>query len=111
MDSIVFTQLSATELRRLFRQEMADFFQQTSNQSTTPPSTLPELLTRREAADLAGVCLATIDNKVRDGVLKKYRTGGIVRFKRQEIIEAFSQSSMTKTHRRGASRTAAGKKP
>ncbi len=63
-------------------------------------SGLPELLTRQEAANLAGVCLATIDNKVRDGILKKYRTGGIVRFKKQEIIEAFSQSAITKNPRR-----------
>ena len=62
-------------------------------QNTPNPSTNgPELVSRKEAAVLAGVCLATIDNKVKDGVLKKYRTGGIVRFKRQEVIEAFSKS-------------------
>lgn len=51
-----------------------------------------KLITRKEAADLAGVCLATLDNKVKGGILKKYRTGGIVRFRQQEVLEAFSQS-------------------
>lgn len=50
------------------------------------------LLTRKEAADLARVCIATIDNKVKNGVLKKYRTGGVVRFRQQEVLDAFSQS-------------------
>ena len=68
--------------------------------SPTPAASGPELLNRQEAADLAGVCVATIDNKVRDGVLRKYRTGGVVRFKRQEVIEAFSKSLLNKQPRR-----------
>lgn len=58
----------------------------------TAPDDGKELLTRKEAAALAGVCLATLDNKVKDGVLRKYRTGGVVRFRRSEVVEAFSQS-------------------
>lgn len=70
---------------------------------TQPTSTdAKELLTRKEAADLAGVCLATLDNKVNSGVLTRYRTGGVVRFKRQEVIAAFSQSIFDK--KAGASR-------
>ena len=61
-----------------------------------PPPTVASdgklLITRKEAAELAGVCLATIDNRVKDGILKKYRTNGIVRFRQQEVVEAFSQS-------------------
>ena len=56
-----------------------------------------ELLTRKEAAELAGVCLAALDNKVKSGVLRKYRTGGIVRFLRQEVLEAFSQPMLNPT--------------
>lgn len=62
-----------------------------------------QLLTRREAAELAGVCLATLDNKVKEGVLPKYRTGGIVRFRRSEVIEAFSQSMFHNGGRKGNS--------
>lgn len=56
-----------------------------------------QLLTRKEAAALAGVCLATLDNKVKAGVLSKYRTGGVVRFKKSEVIDAFSQSIFTQS--------------
>ena len=64
-----------------------------------------QLLTRKEAANLAGVCLATLDNKVKAGVLTKYRTGGIVRFKKSEVIEAFSQSMFDNGKGRTRSRT------
>ena len=60
------------------------------------PADGKQLLTRREAAEVVGVCLATLDNKVKDGTLRKYRTGGVVRLKRQEVIEAFSRTHFEK---------------
>lgn len=64
-----------------------------------------QLLTRKEAADLVGVCLATVDNKVKSGVLKKYRTGGIVRFRHQEVVEAFTQSLFDNSKRAATARS------
>lgn len=72
---------------------------------TQAPPAVPDdgkqLLTRKEAAEVANVCLATIDNRVKDGTLRKYRTGGVVRFRRQEVIEAFSQSMFHNGGRKG----------
>ncbi|HPI07852.1 MAG TPA: helix-turn-helix domain-containing protein [Saprospiraceae bacterium] len=65
--------------------------------ATVTPDDGKQLISRKEAAHLAGVCLATLDNKVKAGVLTKYRTGGIVRFKKSEVIDAFSQSILTKS--------------
>jgi len=64
-----------------------------------------QLLSRKEAADLVGVCLATIDNKVKAGVLKRYRTGGIVRFRHQEVVDAFSQSLFDNNKRAATARS------
>ena len=74
-----------------------------SETQTAPavPDDGKQLLTRKEAAAIAGVCLATLDNKVKDGVLRKYRTGGIVRFRHSEVIEAFSQSMFHNGGRKG----------
>ena len=63
-----------------------------------------QLLTRKEAAEIAGVCVATLDTKAKEGVLRKYRTGGVVRFKRQEVIDAFSQSALNTNLRTGRTR-------
>ncbi|MFN0217172.1 MAG: helix-turn-helix domain-containing protein [Saprospiraceae bacterium] len=77
-------------------------------ENPSPPSASADnqkLLTRKEAADLAGVCLATVDNKVKSGVLKKYRTGGIVRFRHQEVVEAFTQSLFDNSKRAATARS------
>lgn len=49
-----------------------------------------EFLTRRQAAQELGVCLATLDNLVKTGRLKKYRNGSIVRLKRSEVETFYS---------------------
>lgn len=78
-----------------------------SETQTAPavPDDGKHLLTRKEAAALAGVCLATLDNKVKSGILKKYRTGGIVRFRHQEIVEAFTQPMFDNSKRAATARS------
>ncbi|MBK8554983.1 MAG: helix-turn-helix domain-containing protein [Lewinellaceae bacterium] len=91
MQDIVLISIPESTIRNIVEQAVRKVI---SEIQTAPAASADgkQLLTRKEAAELAGVCLATIDNKVKDGILKKYRTGGIVRFQRSEIIEAFSQS-------------------
>ena len=93
MQDIVLISIPESTIRNIVEQAVRKVI----SESQALPSPAPEgkeLLTRKEAADLAGVCLATLDNKVKAGVLPKYRTGGIVRFRRQEILDAFSQSML-----------------
>jgi hypothetical protein len=59
--------------------------------SIPPPAPAPskesELITRYEAKALLKVkSIATIDNLVRNGTLKKYRLGTLVYLKRSEVI-------------------------
>lgn len=42
-------------------------------------------ITRNEAANIAGACVATIDNWAREGYIKKYKNGNVVRFKLSEL--------------------------
>jgi excisionase family DNA binding protein len=42
-------------------------------------------LTRRDAADYLGICLASLDNYVRDGRLEKYKVGRKTLFKRKDL--------------------------
>lgn len=98
MQDIVLISIPESTIRNIVEQAVRKVISETP----TPPAASADgkqLLTRKEAAELAGVCLATLDNKVKDGVLRKYRTGGIVRFRQQEVIEAFSQSLFQKAPR------------
>jgi len=94
MQDIVLISIPETTIRNIVEQAVRKVIAETQS-STVTTDDGKQLLTRKEAANLAGVCLATLDNKVKAGVLQKYRTGGIVRFRKSEVIEAFSQSLFT----------------
>jgi excisionase family DNA binding protein len=96
MQDIVLISIPETTIRNIVEQAVRKVIAETQS-STVTSDDGKQLLTRKEAAAIAGVCLATLDNKVKAGVLTRYRTGGIVRFKKSEIIEAFSQSMFTQS--------------
>ena len=49
----------------------------------------PELLSRKQAGEMVGITVTTIDRYAREGLLKKHRTGKLVRFKKNEVLNAF----------------------
>lgn len=54
-------------------------------------TTIPELMTRQEVAEMFGASLGTINNLANRGQLKKYKIGGQVRYKREEVIQAMRE--------------------
>lgn len=52
-------------------------------------SDLPELLSRKQAAQFLGVSLGTVDNLARAGVLQKHFLGSVPKFKKEELLSAF----------------------
>lgn len=58
-----------------------------------------EYMTRREVADLYDVCLTTVDHLSNAGVLRKYRSGRVVRFKRSEVMSALGSIQHSKWKR------------
>lgn len=55
-------------------------------------------LTREDAAKLLGVGLCTLDKMAKQGYLKKYRSGSIVRLKKSEVLEVFKTFEKRKRH-------------
>jgi len=53
----------------------------------------PNYITRKEAATILGVTIGTINTWCKKGVLKPYRIGNRVRFKRKEIEQALENSN------------------
>jgi len=108
MQDIVLISIPESTIRNIVEQAVRKVI---SENQTLPavPDDGKQLLTRKEAAALAGVCISTIDNMVKAGVLRKYRTGGVVRFRHSEVIEAFSQSMFHNSGRKGKSLSRAKK--
>lgn len=48
----------------------------------------PELMTRRQTADLLGVSLATLDLWTKERRLVKHRLGSAVRFRKSEVLSS-----------------------
>ncbi|QTD37093.1 helix-turn-helix domain-containing protein [Polaribacter batillariae] len=52
------------------------------------PKKQPEYLTRKEVANILKVSLVTLSDWNKKGVLKPYRLGNLIRYKREEIDQA-----------------------
>lgn len=52
------------------------------------PVTPPEYLTRKEAAKILKVSLVTLTDWNKKGILKPYRLGNLIRYKRAELDQA-----------------------
>lgn len=52
-------------------------------------SGLPDFLTRKQAAKMLSISLGTLDTWTKEGRIKKHRAGGIVRFRKDELLANF----------------------
>ena len=58
----------------------------TIREHVQPKGLDPDLMTRREVAETLGIGLSTVDQWANRGLLRKYRIGGKVYFKRSEVL-------------------------
>lgn len=79
--------ISSTELQELISNAVCNAISQVPVPAPVPQVNESDLITREEAKDLLKVkSIATIDNLVKRGTLKKYYKGTLVRLKRSEVI-------------------------
>lgn len=104
MQDIVLISIPESTIRNIVEQAVRKVISETPTAPAVPADGKP-LLSRKEAAELAGVCITTIDNRVKEGVLKKCRVGGVVRFKREQVLEVFSQTVFQINPRRNSRAT------
>ena len=52
-------------------------------------SNYPEMLTRRQASELLSISLGTLDTWSKEGRIEKVRNGGIVRYRKSELLANF----------------------
>jgi hypothetical protein len=63
-------------------------YQEISEMNSIPQNGGKKLISRKSVAQEFGVCLSTVDNLVRQGVLKKKKHGRIVRFDTEQVQTA-----------------------
>ncbi len=80
--------LPVDELRNLIAETVRAEIQTHIPAPAEPFADFPELLTRRQTAQLLGVSLATLDNWTASGRLRKHRIAGAVRFRKSEVLAA-----------------------
>ncbi|MBK6932470.1 MAG: helix-turn-helix domain-containing protein [Saprospirales bacterium] len=98
MQKIVIT--TPEELITFFTQILRAELAEHSPRPAEPFSEFPELLSRRQVAELLGVSLATVDNWTKEERLLKHRIGPVVRFRKDEVLAALT--SLQKFQRAGS---------
>lgn len=78
------------DLKGIIAQSVAQEFEKLQAPTAEPEKDKNVLLTRKDTAELLGVCLATLDNWTREGKLTKHRNGNAVRYNREEVLASFS---------------------
>ena len=91
--TVIHTNELTALLRAALREELTSLLPPTSD----PFSGYPDLLSRKETANLLGISVATVDNWTREGRLVKHIMGPVVRFKKDEVL---SSLETLKTYRR-----------
>ena len=62
-------------------------------------SDIPEFLTRQQAAKMLSVSLGTLDTWAKEGRITKHRAGGVVRFRKDELLANFKSLKESKFQR------------
>ena len=75
------------DLRAMMQQTVAQALAEwTPPTAPGPLDHLPELLDRKQAAELLSITLPTLDSWARSGKIQKYHMDGLVRLRKSELI-------------------------
>ena len=79
--------IETQDLKDIISAAVTDAIKTMENEKNNQPfPNLPELLTRKQVCEIFDISFMTLDAWVRQDRLKKYRAGGVVRFKKSEVL-------------------------
>jgi excisionase family DNA binding protein len=90
METINFIQTTPTELANLIAQAVRQELKTLNRQVEPPSEPTKDLMTRKEVAKLFDISLVTIHEWCKSEILKPYKVGKRIYFKRVEVMEALS---------------------
>jgi excisionase family DNA binding protein len=92
--SLCLLPISFEELEDTIRKVITDSLRE--NQLSKPSNSEADYLTRIETARLLRVTLPTLTDWTKRGILKSYRMGTRIRYKRSEVNESFDSGKLQK---------------
>ncbi len=95
-NSILFSQIPINDLRIIIQESVREEMQKNS---ISPPQPETEFITRKETCQILGVSLPTLNSFTKQGIIIGYRISSRVRYKKSEILEAFTKISTLKYKR------------
>ena len=95
-NSILFSQIPINDLRIIIQETVREEMLKNSIPAPPPPT---EFITRKETCQILGVSLPTLNEWTKQGLIVGYRISSRVRYKKSEILEAFTKISTLKYRR------------
>ncbi len=84
--------ITTDDLQELIEAAVANAMQKTAKPNKQLFDEFADLVTIREVAAMCRVCIATVNNWIRDGRLKRRKQGRVVRFAKQDVIDLIKGS-------------------
>ncbi len=97
MENIILTQIPIIDFKNLISEAVKTELQHLSN--SQPEKETTELITRLQTAKILNVSLVTLNSWTQKGIIKGYRIGSRVRYKKNEVFEALKQVHTLKFRR------------
>ena len=98
---IILESITIEELRQLIVSTFKELhsLKQVAEKLTETPEC--KFLSRKEVAKLLKVCLPTLHEWTKEGLLKSYRIGNRILFKQSEVEEALTQRNFSRNQKGG----------
>ena len=97
MENIILSQIPISDLKDFISEAVKTGLQNLSN--SQPEKETTELVTRLQTAKILNVSLPTLNDWTKKGIIKGYRIGSRVRYKKNEVFEALKQVHTLKFRR------------
>ena len=88
MDNIIFSTIQRDELVQDIAQEVLTGIQELFNQKAQTSDESIDYITRKETAQLLNVSLVTLSSWTKKSILKSYKIGSRVLYKKSEVIQS-----------------------
>jgi len=95
-NEVLFSQIPINDLRIIIQESVREEIQKISVPTPQPQT---EFITRKETCEILGISLPTLNSFTKQGIIIGYRISSRVRYKKSEILEAFTKISTLKYRR------------
>ena len=98
-NEIILSGMSNEQLQESIRNTVRSEFEKLLSGLTTTPEPVPELITRKETAQIYGISLVTLNEWTKNGIIPAQRIGTRIRYKRADVYNSLKDVETLKYRR------------